>query len=48
MDISDAELEIDDDSLPALESVTSDDDVPDLISHNLDAEAAYYNYTIYN
>ena len=47
-DISYAELEIDDGSLPDLKSHSNDDDdVPDLISHNLDAESAYYNCTIF-
>ena len=45
-DMSDAELEIDHDSLSDLEFGSSNDDVTDLISHNFDAETTYYNYTI--
>ena len=45
INISDADLEIDDDSLPDLLSVSSDD-VPDLIPHDYNAKSAYYNHTI--
>ena len=45
IDMSDGELEIDDDSLPGLISV-SRDDAPDFIPDCSDAEAAYYKYTI--
>ena len=47
MDISFAELEIGDDRLPDLESASNNDKAPDVIPHNLDAVATYYNYIIF-